>query len=547
MALDRAEIVGHVLYADGAPAFGAHAIVEDALRASTAAPDGSFRIGDLLPGDYTLVVNQIGFATQRIAVKATLGEPARVEAILPVSPIFQAQIDSYRTPALEHMDQKAAYLDRLKALPATAGPNVVLILFDDLGWGDLSCYGNQLIHTPHMDSLAAEGARLTQFYAASPVCTPSRAALLTGRFHVRTGADHHVFFSEDSPMGRYRNALGWGNEIRADEIFLSEVMKARGYATGMIGKWHLGDRPGVEPNDFGFDHFYGMRTSHNLRPRDLRRNREIEIPDADVKLDRLQEQLTDEAVTFIDDNRGRPFFLYLPYTAPHGPHIANPDTAGRSTGGLYGDIIEDLDRQVGRVQAALDERGLRDNTVVIVTSDNGADTLGDAGPFRGYKIDTYEGGVRVPLIVRWPGHVPAGAVIDHMATNLDFMPTIAGLAGAPMPEDRAIDGADMVDLLTGGGGAPQPHLFYFNTWTGRVEAVRDERYKYRVTTPEAWINPLYPIPFRFEIMQPRMLTDMVRDRERLDLGVLYPDVADRLKGVLEHQQADLDDNLRGWR
>jgi arylsulfatase A-like enzyme len=153
----------------------------------------------------------------------------------------------------------------------------------------------------------------------------------------------------------------------------------------------------------------------------------------------------------------------------------------------------------------------------------------------------------VPLIARWPGHIPAGVVIDAMATNLDFMPTIAQLAGAPLPQDRAIDGADMMSLLKGEGGAPQSHLFYFNTWTGRVEAVRDEQYKYRVMTPEPWVNPLYPIPFRFEMMQPQMLTDMLLDRERLDLSVLYPDIVEALQTTLEEQQAELDDNLRGWR
>ncbi|MBW2245066.1 MAG: sulfatase-like hydrolase/transferase, partial [Deltaproteobacteria bacterium] len=321
-----------------------------------------------------------------------------------------AQVTFFYTPSHpEHASEKAAYLAtvsagnaaRLAAKGLATPPNFVVIFFDDLGWGDLSSYGSQLIRTPRIDQAAAEGLRMTDFYSASPVCTPSRAALLTGRFPVRSGTQYHVFFPEGTLIGTVRKMFGVGNELPTDEILLPEVLGAAGYATGMIGKWHLGDRPGHLPNDFGFQEYIGVRYSNDMQPLHLFRNDEIEIrdetplvnrgsfrdEDADVEMvgmdqRQLTRRYTEEAISFLEAHQEEPFLLYLAHTAPHVPHFADPEHAGSSEGGVYGDVVEDLDRSTGAVLEALDRLGLTEDTLVLITSDNGADYNGSPGNLR---------------------------------------------------------------------------------------------------------------------------------------------------------------------
>ncbi len=462
----------------------------------------------------------------------------------------------YEPEGSERRAEKEAYLESIEAPEAARRPNFVIVLFDDLGWGDLSSYGNQLIETPHIDSAAAEGLLMTDFYAASPVCTPSRAALLTGRYPVRSRTHNHVFFSETSPIATLRRMLGVGNELPRDEILLPEALRAAGYATGMIGKWHLGDLPGHLPNDFGFDRFYGVHTSNDMQPLHLYRDETIETrdetprltmgvfrdEDSDVEMKgvdqrTLTRRYTREAIRFIEENREGPFFLYLSHTFPHVPHFADPEHAGASRGGIYGDVVEDLDRSTGELLDALDRLGLAEDTLVVITSDNGADYNGDPGRLRGRKGEVYEGGQRVPLIARWPGHIAAGRTSDAMAMNIDFFPTLLAMADVRLPEDRTIDGRDLGPLLVAKEDAKSPHevLFYFPVIRGDAPAAaRSQAFKYLVSTKDTGRDK-------------PTLTDVHADRESHNLIRRFPEEATRLADAVATFAEELSENPRGWR
>jgi len=464
----------------------------------------------------------------------------------------------------ERLAEKAAYLERVAAGHASAPPgapdarpNFVVVLFDDLGYGDLSSYGNRLIETPRIDALAAEGARLTQFYAAAPVCTPSRAALLTGRFPHRSGAAPHVYFPNDAPLGIALRFLGMTNEVRRDEIFLPEALRAAGYSTGMVGKWHLGDAEGHRPNDLGFDSYYGVLWSNDMQPLHVYRDRGIAVRDETemswlhsfrneedgreprgIDQQRLTSDYTREAIRFIEHSQAsgpRPFFLYLAHSAPHVPHFPSREHAGSSRGGVYGDVVEDLDRSTGELARALERLGLADTTLLLITSDNGADYGGSPGTLRGRKGEVLEGGQRVPFIAHWPGHI-APAESDAMAMSTDLFPTLLGLAGVPLPDDRAIDGRDIGPALF--ANAPSPHDFLYYLGGGRtgshITAVRDARFKYLLDSGDRGRSRPH-------------LTSIAEDAESHDLRRLYPDAAARLAAEAERMQTEIDANPRGWR
>ena len=472
--------------------------------------------------------------------------------VVMVAGLFVAARFFYEPPAPQHAEQKADFLRSIPRIDPETAPNVVVILYDDLGSGDLSMQGNRLIRTPRIDSLAREGMRMTQFYSASPVCTPSRAALLSGRYPVRNGTNHHVFFAEESLAATLRKMLGWVNELPRDEILLPEVLAAAGYATGMVGKWPLGAVGGHQPMDFGFEEYLGVLNSNDEQPLHLYRGRAIEERDetergwfghADedsgrvlrgVDQSRLTRRFTGEAIAFLERHRDDRFFLYLAYTAPHVPYYPDPDHAGRSAGGPYGDLVEDLDRGTGAVLDALEELGLAERTLVIVTSDNGPNYEGSAGPLRGRKQETYEGGMRVPMLVRWPGRIPAGASSDAMAMNIDFFPTLLSLVNAPLPSDRAIDGADLTSTWLEGAPSPHENLFYFPTIGSEPEAVRDARYEYRRKTGQ-------------QLRSKPHLSDLALDAEAHNLVKTHPDVAERLRTALDAMAQSVRDNPRGWR
>lgn len=455
----------------------------------------------------------------------------------------------------ERLEPKQRYLASLEPVDPARAPNFVVIFFDDLGWGDLSIQGNELIDTPRIDRAAAEGVRLQHFYAASSVCTPSRASLLSGRYPPRAGVSGHVYFPDESWMGLLRRAAGAGNELPRDEILLPEVLSAAGYATGMVGKWHLGGADGHRPKDFGFDSYFGVLWSNDMAPLHLYRGDEIVEHDerpsgffggsgerdeerplgpGGVDQTRLTQRYTDEAIAFLEARREQPFFLYVAHTFPHVPHYASGEYAGQSDGGLYGDVVEDLDRSTGAILDALDRLGIADETLVLITSDNGADYGGSPGGLRGRKGEILEGGQRVPMIARWPGRLPAGVVSDAMAMNIDVFPTLLSLAGLPLPADRAIDGRDLSALLEDGGASPHEQLFYFPVIGSLPEAVRDERFKLLRSSGDLGRD------------RPQ-LTRLDADIEAHDLRSKHPAVAARLEAALAAKREEFESNLRGWR
>jgi uncharacterized sulfatase len=355
-------------------------------------------------------------------------------------------------------------------------PNFVVLFADDLGYGDLSSYGHPTIRTPRLDRMAEEGIRLTSFYVSAPMCTPSRVSLLTGRYPMRSGL-YRVIFPPDE------------TGIPSSEITLPERLQDRGYRTAMVGKWHLGHaREGLFPTRNGFDEFFGLPYSNDMTPpwmetsQPIQLYRGVEPIDEPVDQTTLTVRYTEEAVHFIRSAGEGPFFLYLAYTMPHFPLHTAERFRGTSPRGLYGDVVAGIDWSVGRILDALREEGLEEDTLVVFTSDNGpAVTLGldggSPGPLRGAKGTSWEAGFRMPFIARWPGRIPPSQVSAEVATALDLFPTLLELAGAELPDDRPIDGRDMMGLLEGREGSPHDAFYYF---LGPVlEAVRVGPWKLR--------------------------------------------------------------------
>jgi arylsulfatase A len=413
-------------------------------------------------------------------------------------------------------------------------PNFVILFADDLGYGDLGCFGHPTIRTPRLDRMADEGLKLTQFYSAASVCTPSRAALLTGRLPVRSGmcSDRRRVLFPDS-----------GGGLPESEITLAQALKRRGYASACIGKWHLGHLPQYLPLRRGFDHYFGIPYSNDMHnpargdpPLPLYRGDEIvEQPAVQESLTR---RYTEEAVAFIRKHRERPFFVYLPYTFPHVPLHASERFRGKSPRGLYGDVVEELDWSAGEILDALRELGLAENTLVFFTSDNGPWLTqklhgGSAGLLREGKGSTWEGGMRVPAIAWWPGRIPAGKVSATVASTLDLLPTCLALAGAELPADRAIDGADLRPLLLGAAEGPARPFFYYRGT--RLMAARKGPWKAHFHT-----QPGYGAP-RAQAHDPPLLFHLDRDpSEAYDLAAEHPEAIAELLAEVERHRAALE-------
>jgi arylsulfatase A len=423
-------------------------------------------------------------------------------------------------------------------LRSAEAPNVVLVFVDDLGYGDLSSYGHPTIRTPRLDRMAAEGIKLTSFYTAAPVCTPSRAALLTGRYPIRFGLAGNL--GPDSPGG-----------LPAEERTLAEALKACGYRTAAFGKWHLGSVPGFFPTDRGFDEFFGLPYSNDMIPPWVRTERPLHLYRNDKPTDEqpvdqttLTRRYTEETLRFIRASAGRPFFIYLPHSMPHLPISASEAFRGRSRGGRYGDVVEELDWSVGRILDVLKEEGLEERTLVVFTSDNGPwrnmpprmyETepvecwdAGTTGPLRGAKGTTYEGGLRVPAILRWPGRIPPGQVSSEVATTMDLHATILALAGAPLPE-RPLDGRDIWPLLTRGAASPHEHVHYF--LGSRLEAVRDATWKLRIAPiADGWISQ--ELRAGDEPVETQLFNLRSDPYEHFDVADEHPEVVARLRAEL---------------
>ncbi len=469
-----------------------------------------------------------------------------VVVVVVVSVLFLAgRILLYRQVDDEqHLAIKRSYLEKIwettSKLPA--GPNLVVILFDDLGHGDLGVYGGEAIATPNLDRLAAQGLLFTNAYSPSPYCSASRAGLMTGRYAVRSGLDHVV-----QAPGSWQDAMlrigGLNRRLPAEEITLAEVLRAAGYATAIVGKWHLGDESPSLPNDMGFDSFYGLLFSNDQGEPVVWEDREI-VEKHPIDQSTLTRRYTGRAVSFIEKNSDRPFFLYLPHTFPHIPLHVGEGRLGTSAGGLYGDVVEELDWSTGEVLDALERTGVADNTLVVVSSDNGPWFQGSPGGVRGRKFDVFEGGMRVPFFLRWPDRVSPGGVDEDLVVAVDLFPTILELLGVPAPPDRVIDGTSLVRRFGEGESAPRGPVWFHQV--GHLRAVREGRFKYHDRHRVPFGNPP---DFALGIWVHRgpWVFDLELDpNESYDVSERHPETFARLRQMLEARRQEMEDNPHGW-
>ncbi len=446
----------------------------------------------------------------------------------------------------------------LQAAAPPARPNIIVILADDLGYGDLSCYGHPKFKTPHIDRLASAGARLTQFNCPAPYCAPTRASLLTGRYPFRNGMTQNP-----APDGQSSAE----NEVHLpeSEITLAQLFQGAGYATGMVGKWHLGHaKPAWLPTHRGFDEYLGIPYSNDMRPVELLEgDRRVEYPLVQAN---VTQRYTDRAIDFIKRNRSRGFFLYLAHAMPHKPLAASEKFYKKSGAGLYADVMAELDWSVGQVLATLTELGLDEKTLVIFTSDNGAYFGGSTGGLRGMKASSYEGGFRVPCIARWPGTIPAGHVNHSPAVMMDLFSTTLKAARIAPPPDRVIDGRDIMPLFT--SDAASPHDGILGQLGSNILTVRDARWKLHVLPgqdPRAklrdsganWIDPRAPdgvtilAPFEQyrpsdypgrttgDAPAPMQLFDLQADPgEQHDVAAAHPETVARLRKLYDELTQD---------
>ncbi|SHF49833.1 Arylsulfatase A [Arenibacter palladensis] len=408
-------------------------------------------------------------------------------------------------------------------------PNFIVIFIDDMGYADIGPFGSKLNRTPNLDKMADEGMRLTSFYAAA-LCTPSRASIMTGSYPKRVGL----------MQGSWHAVLMPGDEhgLNPDEITMAEVLKQEGYSTGIVGKWHLGDQKPFLPTRHGFDYFYGIPYSNdmipsntgkkrNFPPLPLMRNETVigEVVDqSDLTVD-----VTNEALKFIRSNADRPFFLYIPHPMVHGPLNASKDFRGRSNNGIYGDAVEEIDWSVGQILSQLKELDIDENTMVVFTSDNGPTRICDTTPLRGTKGTTFEGGLRVPFLVRWPAKIPKGSTFGGITSTMDLLPTFARFAGGDIPKDRIFDGKDISKILLGIEKSESPYESFYYYEQANLTAVRSGDWKLHLKGDEG--NPaLYN------------LEDDIGEKNNIIEG--HPMEVSKLIKLMEVARKDLGDGLR---
>ena len=422
-------------------------------------------------------------------------------------------------------------------------PNFIIIFCDDLGYGDVGCFGSKTNRTPNIDQMAAEGMCFTSFYVTSGVCTPSRSSLMTGCYPRRVNMHQNdtglcVLF----PVNK--------KGLNPDEITIADLLKQQGYATACIGKWHLGDQPQFLPTRQGFDYYYGIPYSNDMGSRKdtnrpplplLRNEKVIEAP---ANQNTLTKRYTEQVIEFITANKDRPFFVYLPHTMPHMPLHVSEAFRGRSPHGRYADVIEEIDWSVGQILQTLRELNLARKTLVVFTSDNGA--TGGKGrsnaPLRGRKGTTWEGGMREPCIVWWPYRIPAGKTCNQLTCTMDLLPTFARLTGTKAPGDRIIDGRNIWPLMSGKKAAKSPHKAFYYYQIDQLQAVRSGKWKLHLPLKQKkknWGKPTPDVPLQ--------LYDLKADiGETSNVADQHPKVVKRLLSLAEKAREDLGDvNRKG--
>ena len=414
-------------------------------------------------------------------------------------------------------------------------PNFIVIFCDDLGYGDIGCFGSKKHRTPNIDQMAAEGMRFTSFYVTSGVCTPSRSSLMTGCYPRRVNM-------HQSARGEWVLFPVAKKGLNPDEITIAEVLKNQGYATACVGKWHLGDQPQFLPTKQGFDYYFGIPYSNDMGSKQrkqnpplplLRKDRVIEAP-ADQNT--LTKRYTEEVVKFITQNKNKPFFVYLPHTMPHNPVHSSDVFRGKSANKGYGDCVEEIDWSTAQILETLKKLDIDENTLVVFTSDNGAASRwgGSHRPLSGFKGSTMEGGMREPCVVRWPGKIPAGKTCNELACTMDLLPTFANLAGTKPPADRIIDGKYILPLMTAAKNAKSPHEAFYYYFRDQLQAVRCGKFKLHLTRKTRPRNNKKPQDI------PAKLYDLNADiAEKNNIAEKNPNVVNRLLALAEKAKEDL--------
>jgi arylsulfatase A len=437
---------------------------------------------------------------------------------------------------------------------AAEQPNIILMMTDDQGYQDVGCFGAEGFSTPHLDELAKNGTRFTDFYVGAPVCTPSRAALLTGCYPQRVGLPDVV-----GPKGPAWTKKLWNIGLSQEEVTVADMLKQQGYATACFGKWHLGHLPEFLPTRHGFDEYFGLPYSNDMCPDNSPEWPDLPLMEGEqvIQLNPDQSKLTtrytERAVQFIEKNKDRPFFIYLAHSMPHVPLAVSEKFKGKSARGLYGDVIMEIDWSVGRIVDVLKKQNLEKKTIVIFISDNGpwlvyGDHAGSAAPLREGKFTTFDGGQRVPCIMSFPGRIPGGRICHEMITEMDILPTLAHLAAGRLPEAK-IDGLDIWQVISGELGTKSPHEAFYFYMSHSLEAVRSGRWKLHFAHPYQTVDkqgaggkPGHSIQARIE----QSLFDLENDiQERKNVADQHPDIVERLSKLAGSFDAELKANCRG--
>ena len=452
-------------------------------------------------------------------------------------------------------------------------PNILLINADDLGYGDLSCYGSTCIQTPNIDKIAANGLKFINHYTSGAVCSPSRAGLMTGRYPIRAGftsiatPDDWVFqLKFVNRIGKLFNYVGtsdhgrdsYVNGIAHKEITIAEALKQKGYATGAAGKWHLGDFkhvPEFNPIRHGFDDWLGINSANDERPVALLDRDKVVRDNIMDNQEDFTQLFAERAIDFMGKNKEKPFFYYLAFTAPHQPLLPSANFKGKSKGGAFGDVVEEMDFYVGKVLENLEKQGLADNTIVLFTSDNGPWFEGSSGGLRGGKGQPFDGAFKVPLLVSWKNHIKPNTSTSARVSNMDIFPTLLSIVGLATPEDRIIDGKNITDILTGKSQAsPHDKLFFYHYDDPAAVLVDNWKY-YENANTYVWPVPVNRRGNFSEIITRKLMGNLDKTlfnlnqdpNEDYNVSQHFPQKVDSMQRLIDDWKTVMATNIEGWK